>query len=188
MRGRHEEPAPALPKTRLGSGMDRQTDTQVAETVYQVYGLDASVPTQTAKEVQKERGKGRTALSRREDRAVCVPSTPGCPRYSRTFASLPHFSAARFLRTALCCRCWSAGAQLRAQPLAMSPLCALQGDTAMLGTAAAATRDHRPGDRSWPRDPPRPRGARRHIGGPSWGLSLPPLSNRVAGTGGYLWC
>lgn len=59
MRGRHEEPSPALPKNRLGSGMDRQTDTQVAETVYQVYGLDASVPTQTAKEVQKERGEGR---------------------------------------------------------------------------------------------------------------------------------
>lgn len=56
------------------------------------------------------------------------------------------------------------------------------------GTAATATEDHGPGDRSWPRDPPRPGDARRHMGGPSWGLPLPPLSDRVAGAGGYLWC
>lgn len=85
MRGRHEEPAPALPKNRLGSGMDRQTDTQVAETVYQVYGLDASVPTQTAKEVQEER-EGQTDSPVQEGEQSCV-----CPLHPRMSPVLTYF-------------------------------------------------------------------------------------------------
>lgn len=58
---------------------------------------------------------------------MCPHSTPGRPhsRHSRTFACLPHFSAARSLCSPLCRRGRGAGARL---PATSRP-CALRGDT-----------------------------------------------------------
>lgn len=173
-RGQQEGPVPAVPVPAAspkppGMGMDRQTDT--GRVRCQVSEHDVTAPNRTAK--RRRWMDGQTPLCRSGDRATRPHSAPKPPhsRLSRTFACLPHVSAAGSLCRALwlCRRGRGGGARL---PATSRP-CALRGDTgthtAAEGTAAVAR------GQSWPWDPPCMPGMLR--GG------CPPVPARR-----YLWC